>query len=170
MSIDMWLSALIAFILCVVSLFLYVKFSHAFHWFDRPDEDRKLHQVAKPTSAGLIFMLPLVLSLFLLPLSEPINTHIIAAVVLIFLAVGGIDDFKPISVFFRLVVIGVASCVFLYAVFREIHVSLWLLPLYLLGLIWWLNLYNFMDGADGMTTLHALVAMAGYVMVFAFNV
>lgn len=166
-STDIWLLALMAFISCLALLHLYIKCSHTFHWFDRPDEDRKLHMVAKPTSAGLIFMLPLVLSLIFVPLSAPINTYITFSLVLILLVIGGIDDFKPISAIFRLLVIGVIAGFFLYSVFWQNDLPLWLLLVYLLGLIWWLNLYNFMDGADGMTVLHAIVTMAGYMMAFA---
>ncbi len=170
MSTDLWLLAFIALTSSAVLLSLYIKCSHSFHWFDRPDEDRKLHSVAKPTSAGLVFMLPLVVYLLLFPLSGPINTYAIVAIISTLLVVGGVDDFKPISVIFRLSVISNTACVFLYVVFREIDLSLWLFLLYSLGLIWWLNLYNFMDGADGMTALHAIVTMAGYVVIFASDV
>ena len=163
---SIWTFELLAFMSNIILLFIYLKVSHYYHWFDKPDEDRKLHQVAKPTAAGVIFMLPLLLALLVFPEVFPINTYLIALPLLTLLILGGVDDFKPISVRLRLGVITMVSGYFLYAIFKGANFHYVLLPVYLLGLIWWLNLYNFMDGADGMTVLHAIVCLSGYIFAF----
>ncbi|MBL4660660.1 MAG: hypothetical protein JKY19_09905 [Alcanivoracaceae bacterium] len=165
---SIWTFELLAFIINIIFLSVYLKVSHHYHWFDKPNEERKLHQTAKPTAAGLIFMLPLLLALLIFPEVFSINSYLIAWPLLILLVLGGVDDFKPISVRFRLGVITLVSGYFLYAVFKDANIHYLLLSVYLLGLIWWLNLYNFMDGADGMTALHAVVCLSGY--IFAFSV
>ncbi len=165
---SIWTFELLAFVINIILLSIYLKVSHHYHWFDKPDEERKLHQIAKPTAAGLIFMLPLLLALLIFPVVFPINGYLLAWPLLILLLLGGVDDFKPISVSLRLGVITLVSGYFLYAVFENTDIHYLLLSVYLLGLVWWLNLYNFMDGADGMTALHAIVCLAGY--IFAFTV
>ncbi|MBL4773464.1 MAG: hypothetical protein JKX98_07645 [Alcanivoracaceae bacterium] len=146
----------------VVLLFTYLKSSRHFHWFDKPDEARKLHSIAKPTSAGLVFMLPLLLFGLKYPQLQYFNTGL-----LVLLVLGGVDDFKAISVRLRLIVIFFVCGYFMYSLFygsEKLNYSL--MVIYLLGLIWWLNLYNFMDGVDGMTVLHAIVTTIGYIVAF----
>ncbi len=150
-------------------LFLYLKLSHKLHWFDKPNETRKLHTVVKPTAAGLVFIFPIVIFLFFMPFSEPISSRIMALILLSLMVIGGYDDFKPISAKLRFVLLFAISLYFIYAVFYETETSSVLLCIYMLGLIWWLNLYNFMDGADGMATLHAMLTLMGYALLYMNN-
>lgn len=159
------LEVLVVFI-DLVLLYLYLKASHYFHWFDKPDETRKLHVVAKPTSAGLIFMMPLLLVLFFFPNNDVFNSYQVGSVLLILMLIGGIDDFKPVSVKVRLLVISLCSYWLLHSVFIEINLFIFLI--YLIGLIWWLNLYNFMDGIDGMVGLHAVITTIAYIFFYTF--
>jgi UDP-N-acetylmuramyl pentapeptide phosphotransferase/UDP-N-acetylglucosamine-1-phosphate transferase len=162
-QMGVWTLAIISMGLSIAMLYAYLRVSHYFHWFDKPDEQRKLHQIAKPTSAGLIFMLPLLLSSFIFP-----STNTLGLALLLLLVLGGVDDFKVISVKLRLLVIIAVSMFVLYVFFAPFRMNYLLLGFYLLGLVWWMNLYNFMDGADGMATLHALVAMLGYVLAYGW--
>jgi len=153
---------LLVFVVVAVMLFIYLKVSKHYHWFDHPDESRKLHNQAVPTSAGLVFMLPVMMMLLFLPLAVPLH-HISTGLILFALVfMGGIDDFKPISVKIRLSIISVLSLLFVYFTFKYSDLNQFLFVIYVLGLIWWLNLYNFMDGADGMAALHAIVTTIGY--------
>ncbi len=61
-------------------MFVYLKISHRFHWFDQPDEDRKIHKNAIPTSAGLIFMTPMVLAFLLMQAGFPSHSYAIGLV------------------------------------------------------------------------------------------
>ena len=157
---------LIIFVAVVISLYGYLKISTHYHWFDHPDETRKLHNQAIPTSAGLVFMLPVVLMSLLFPLLVPLQHFSTGLMLLVLLLMGGVDDFKPISVKIRLITVTVISVLLVYYTIKNNHLNLFLLGIYVLGLIWWLNLYNFMDGADGMTALHAVIAAIGYLVAF----
>jgi len=157
---------ILIFFIDIVLLYVYLKVSHHFHWFDKPGEIRKLHVEAKPTSAGLIFMLPLLLVLFTIPNNEVFNSYQIGIALLVLMLLGGIDDFKPLSVKTRLIVISLCSYWLLYETYIEIN--FFILLIYLLGTIWWLNLYNFMDGIDGMVNLHAILTTIAY--IFAYTI
>lgn len=157
------------FVTTLMLLFIYLKASKRFHWFDQPNESRKIHSQAKPTSAGLIFMLPVVVGIFMFPNLFGGNSFYIGVLVIILLIMGGIDDFKPIPTRLRLIAINVFSALLLYYFFHYKSESYLLLFIYLVGLVWWLNLYNFMDGADGMAALHAIAGVCGYLVVFSLS-
>lgn len=157
---------LITFIISCVLLYVYLLTSRYFHWFDKPDERRKLHNLAKPTSAGLVFMLPVVIVLYLFPQVFPFDANVLVNSLLVLLVLGGIDDFKPISARVRLFVTALICAYFLYAIFNQQSVNFVILAVYFLGLMWWLNLYNFMDGADGMAILHAIATLLGYMVLY----
>ena len=155
------------FLTTIVLLLIYLKVSKRYHWFDQPNESRKIHNQAKSTSAGLVFMFPVVFGFLLFPSLFGDYSQTIGLSLLVLLVMGGIDDFKPIPTILRLIVIIIISTILLYDFFYFKSFSLFLLFIYLLGLIWWLNLYNFMDGADGMAVLHAIAAIFGYLMVYS---
>jgi len=159
---------LIGFVTTVILLFLYLKLSYKFQWFDRPDEERKSHAVVKPTSAGIVFMLPIVFfTVFMSPMTLFFSPLLIAALIIL-IVIGAYDDFRNLSVKLRLLIISLvsASVVLLYF---DVEISnAVLMFVYLLGVIWWMNLFNFMDGADGMAVLHALIALLGYTLYFIF--
>lgn len=157
----------LVFIINIALLFIYLKTSRHFHWFDQPDENRKIHQQAIPTSAGLIFMAPMALAFLLMPAWFPSHSYAIGSIILVLLIMGGIDDFKTISVWLRLVIVGCVCAFFLHSLYNQHDINYVLLFIYFLGMMWWLNLYNFMDGADGMAVLHAIVSTSGYIFAFA---
>jgi len=159
---------LVAGLFTVVLLYLYLHISRKMHWFDPPDESRKLHEIAKPTAAGLIFMLPLLALLLTLPAFSYHFNYTVALALLVFLIMGGIDDFKNISARLRLIITLLVCAMTLFALFYQSKTSIYLLGIYLIGMIWWINLYNFMDGADGMAVLHALITMFGYLLAYLF--
>ena len=118
-------------------------FDHANH--------RSLHQGEVLTGGGFFLFVPLSIVLLWQQL------YIAAAVVFSLSLVGVIDDVKQLSARFRfLVQIAVVS------------VALWWLGFSLSGwsvffavaFLWWLNLFNFMDGANGLVALHAMVTLS----------
>jgi len=161
---------IIVFFANVLLLFFYIKASQRFHWFDKPDEERKIHQHAIPTSAGLIFMSPLVLAFLLMPALFPSHSFTIGLILLVLMIMGGLDDFFNISVKIRLIIVSCACAYFLYSLYSPHDINYLLLFIYFLGMVWWINLYNFMDGADGMASLHAFIVICGYLISFViFN-
>lgn len=165
MEVGTFAFGFIVFISAIIMLYVYLKLSHRFHWFDKPDESRKLHKIVIPTSAGMIFMLPVTVVLLWVPTSEYYNSKLIGLIMLLLLFLGGVDDFKPITAKFRLLIIALISSYFVYSVFGS-SLNYLLLGVYVIGLIWWLNLYNFMDGVDGMAILHAIITATGYMVAY----
>ena len=159
---------IIAALLTVFLLYFYLKISIKKHWFDPPDDSRKLHSIAKPTSAGLIFMFPLLVLLLTLPAFSYHFKQAVTLGLLVLLITGGIDDFKHISAKLRLLIIIAVSTMVIIALFYGSQTSILVLAVYLTGMIWWINLYNFMDGADGMAALHAIITMLGYLVAYLF--
>ena len=158
----------LVFFINIVLLFFYIKVSRRFHWFDQPNELRKIHKEAIPTSAGLIFMAPMVAVFLIFPAWSTPHSFIIGSILLVLLIMGGIDDFKSVSIWLRLLIVCCASAFFLHTLYLPHDINYILLFIYLIGIIWWLNLYNFMDGADGMAIMHAIVTTCGY--IFAFTI
>lgn len=153
-------------LVCPVLLILYISMSHSYHWFDQPDEDRKLHSTSVPTSGGLVFMLPALIFLFYFPFLQNGYTLYLASGLLILLIVGGIDDFKGITVRFRLLIISSIALGLLLYVFQSEITNTFVIAIFFLGIIWWMNLFNFMDGADGLAALHAIITTLGYLLAF----
>ncbi len=150
----------------IVLLYFYLFFSRKWHWFDPPTEARKLHNRPKPTSAGLVFMLPLVLMLFLLPAFSYPFKYTVALCLLSIIIIGGIDDFRHISAKFRLLFLFVVSLIVILSFFSSATTAIFWLVIYLIGMVWWINLYNFMDGADGMAILHGIITAIGYLLAY----
>ncbi|WP_223788412.1 hypothetical protein [Marinicella meishanensis] len=122
-------------------------------------EDRSLHRGRAITGAGLYLFLPFALmGLWLYPLFVPLS------VILLLSVLGYLDDRFKLSFQLRLWCQLAAAMLTLWSVGVDAHLG-WQLFL-VLGLLWWVNLFNFMDGANGMAGLHALVSLACYGVIF----
>lgn len=79
-------------------------------------------------------------------------------------AVGMLDDVCKVSVSWRLIVhfVAVGLGLVLLGELLPPFASWWpLAPLLVVGLVWFLNLYNFMDGIDGLATAEAITVCLG---------
>ncbi|MBK8870058.1 MAG: glycosyltransferase family 4 protein [Elusimicrobia bacterium] len=73
-----------------------------------------------------------------------------------------VDDYISLSVAIRLAAQFLAASFFVTIGFSDIE--LWVRCLSILGLIWGMNLFNFMDGADGLATGMALIGFGAYAL------
>ena len=118
---------------------------------------RSSHAQATPTGGGMGFALPLLVSFALLIEDyRPAAPLLVAGAAVALL--GLLDDFADVRRSVRL------ACHFALAA----AVALWLFApgwllggAMILGLAWWLNLYNFMDGIDGLAASQAAAWAAG---------
>ncbi len=162
--------------LAAVSLWLYAR--HAAKWgiVAASSEDRHLHQGRIVSGAGVAFLWPTVVLLVLFP---PVISNVpqwhslwLAASMGLFLlvATGFIDDRHHLPARWRLLVQVVSTGFFLWLAYSFLQASgygsFWVLLIFL-GTLWWLNLFNFMDGANGMAGWHALLALGFYALAFA---
>lgn len=117
--------------------------------------ERSLHQGDALTGAGLFVFVPWCLvGLYQYPLFVPFY------LILILSLLGFWDDRRDLSFKLRLVVqLLIAVGLLLYLGFNN---QVWLLLFLLVALVWWLNLFNFMDGANGLAGVHALVCVGFY--------
>ncbi|GAA5525347.1 putative undecaprenyl-phosphate N-acetylglucosaminyl 1-phosphate transferase [Microbulbifer aestuariivivens] len=110
---------------------------------DVPNQ-RSLHTVPVPRTGGWAVIVGAVSALAASPASF---APLVVTAFLLLVVVSALDDIRNLSVCIRLVVhIGVVSLL-LAALPRSL--SWWWYPLLLVGGVWVINLYNFMDGMDG---------------------
>lgn len=131
--------------------------------------ERSLHTLPTPSGGGiallLAFTLGLVLSAWAYGIwSRPLITLSVAALVLA--ALGFIDDLRGLSVRLRLLAYSLVcilvSIVILQPVLHgDVLRGLTLVILAAGAMLWSLNLYNFMDGIDGIAAMQTVLACCG---------
>jgi UDP-N-acetylmuramyl pentapeptide phosphotransferase/UDP-N-acetylglucosamine-1-phosphate transferase len=139
---------------------------------DKPNE-RSMHQVPVPVGAGLAIVAT---ALVLWPLSQGSGDK--TPVVLLgclagLAALSWLDDRRPLSPVLRLgaQALAVALCLALLAPQGRVAT---VLPLPVerlalgLGWLWFINLFNFMDGIDGLAGSEAVAIALGYLLLLTY--
>ena len=120
--------------------------------------DRSLHRVPTPRTGGLGLFLGVAIAWFLTGDGALSNLALLTIVVsAIFL----VDDVRSLSVGVRFASQFVAAAVFAVASGLQ---PLLLMPVLILGIVWSMNLYNFMDGANGLAGGMAVVGFGAYAL------
>ena len=135
---------------------------------------RSSHKTPTPQGAGIGVIAATIgtvagTSVLLGDVSDHSLWLVLAATVLIAI-VGAIDDISPIPVLPRLVLQAVCVAIVLAAVPNDLRVvpsfPYWLeRPLLGVAILWFVNLVNFMDGIDWMTTAETVSVTAGLVVI-----
>jgi UDP-N-acetylmuramyl pentapeptide phosphotransferase/UDP-N-acetylglucosamine-1-phosphate transferase len=142
----------------VVAEMLYFKLARRFHIVDKPNA-RSSHSQTTIRGGGIVFPVAVVLAFVLGELSWPVA--LAAGLVAL---VSFIDDIKPLPTIPRfgaqLIALGL-----LVVQLQLAQEGWWILALIAIGLIGWINAFNFMDGINGITVLYAAVSLVslGYV-------
>lgn len=136
-----WIAPLVAFLTCVVTLAGLLRRRHALP-MDRPNE-RSLHQVEVPRVGGLGIMAGIGIGSLLLD-ARDFAWVLVAAGVLAGVSLW--DDLRGVPALIRLLAHFAIAFVFLLTD----GLTGWALILVTLLVVWMTNLYNFMDGADGL--------------------
>ena len=113
--------------------------------------DRSLHQGEVLTGGGFLLFVPIAAMMMWYQWYLP------AVLVFILTVLGVIDDVRQLSARLRLIVqflVVIAALWFVGVGF------LWWGIFLCVAFVWWINLFNFMDGANGLVGLHALVTLA----------
>ncbi len=126
--------------------------------------DRSFHSDPVPHGGGLGLVLPFLAAVAIAwagNLLEPVFAQCLIGAGGVLAAVGLWDDIRPMRARTRLVVQFCAVAVALALLARPNHETAVLITAlgYCVGallLVWWLNLYNFMDGIDGLATVECL--------------
>jgi Fuc2NAc and GlcNAc transferase len=157
-------TVLLSALLCRV----YLGFARARHILDTPNE-RSSHSLATPSGGGLALMLAFIFGLLMAAwVYGAWNTSFVTLSVaaLVLATLGFIDDLCGLSMRLRLLVYSLicvlVSIVLLQPVLTEPVLSGLTLVLLASGaMLWSLNLYNFMDGIDGIAAMQAVLACCG---------
>src|SRR5690606_5044234 len=146
---------LIAILLLIGSLLLYFKIADRYNIIDKPNE-RSSHKSLTIRGGGIVFSLAVLLAFILGHASWTLTLA-----VLMVAAVSFIDDIHPLSQLPRFTVHILGSLLVLYEV-GLYQYPLWWIPIALFVLLGWVNIFNFMDGINGITVLYSLVAIISF--------
>jgi len=142
----------IVFLLLLGAQLLYFLIADRYSIIDKPNE-RSSH--TKPTirGGGVVFVLAVVLAWVLGAATWPLALGILLVGI-----VSMVDDIRPLHQLPRISVHLLATGLLIYDISQGTSLGLWIPVLFFL-LIGWTNLFNFMDGINGITVLYALVAL-----------
>jgi len=176
MSKDLLSSAGIIIAIYALSLGLTVcvrKFllTHAF--LDRPNE-RSSHKIAVPRGGGGALLAILIPGMLLTAFQQSNLAHsgLIAGVIML-AAVSWLDDRRGASAGLRLTAHLLAACIGSFAFNQGETIFGGALPFWLdralmiIGWGWFINLYNFMDGIDGITSVETIAIATGVYILLA---
>jgi Fuc2NAc and GlcNAc transferase len=144
--------------------------------------DRSAHTVPTPRGGGIAFVMVITTALAVLLAAGYYPAELLMPLISCSVAIAALglwDDISSLSAKFRLLLqicISIAFIVFL-PVIPLLNIGGYILPaeicvpLYIVAMVWLTNLYNFMDGIDGIAVSQALLgcAIAGLISVASGN-
>lgn len=149
----------------------FIKVANLRNFFDLPNL-RSSHKNPVPKGGGLVFMTIILVGWFLLSITQnsPVPQIIIISAAAI-AVLSFIDDVRPLSPWFRLFVQALLCAAALNTLAEDQSVFHADLPfsvdrfLAFIALIWFCNLYNFMDGIDGIAASEALFICIALILI-----
>lgn len=130
---------------------------------DQPGE-RRSHTIATPRGGGIAIVAALLMAAAVLGWRTPAERELFVAFGIGLAMVAGVgwwDDHRPLPASWRLLVHLIAALVFAAALHRQ-GAPIWQTLLAIVALPGLVNVWNFMDGIDGLAASQALIAgMAG---------
>jgi Fuc2NAc and GlcNAc transferase len=163
----MILELILVFISSCFLVWVYLLYAIKKDLVDKPNH-RSSHTSPTPRGGGIVFPIVLIAYLMLAYLRKEIDSYYIMALIpsCVFIAsIGFLDDCVDIKARWRFLVqiIAVVFCLivihgfpFISLGFRQFYIGYWGFFIASIGLLWSINLYNFMDGIDGLAAVEAL--------------
>jgi len=155
----------IVFISSCLGTWCIIWLARTHHWLDKPDH-RSSHSNPTPTGGGLAFVIVCLAALvYLFSSRNPgFNYEVMVWLALLIAGLGVLDDVFNLGVlprFFVQLVVVLGTLFFFplpdFQVFSySFEPGLLAYPLLAIVYIWFINLYNFMDGIDGIAASEAL--------------
>ena len=169
---------LILFLLTIIGLGFFRKYAYHKNLLDNPNQ-RSSHTIPTPRGGGIVFIGLWLVFLCICALSKAIPlllflTFFLSSVVIA--TISYIDDnyslkaslrflFQMLAAILALVCIGPVSS--LDFGFFTLTIIWLIMPLLFFAMVWSINLFNFMDGLDGFTTIEALFMLGiGGILIY----
>lgn len=151
------------YIIIFISLFilsiLYLKIAEKFNIIDKPNH-RSSHTVTTIRGGGILFFLSILIYFFVSGFEYP---YLILGVSIISI-ISFIDDILSLSSSLRLPFQFLAISLSLYELGYEISDGFYVIPLVIIG-IGFINVYNFMDGINGITGFYSIASIIGLLLI-----
>ncbi|MCW8925994.1 MAG: hypothetical protein OQJ84_07045 [Xanthomonadales bacterium] len=133
--------------------------------------ERQSHTIATPTGGGLGILLSLLLTTLCLQPLVPLPGFwwqgMLPGIVLLAI-VGWRDDRQTVSSFLRLLIqLAVSLWLLGFTTLQFLSVEIGWLVAGVVAMVWYMNMYNFMDGSDGMAAFQGI--FAGVMMAVLFH-
>lgn len=175
------IALLVAFMASLLAIKLIKPFAFRVGLVDIPNH-RKLHNGEIPLIGGIaVFIGVLTSSAVLYPSSSVLNLYLISSALIVF--IGVLDDYKDLTVSFRLVAQILISCIMVYGAglhigsfgnllsLGEVVLGLVGYPITILAVIAAINAFNMSDGIDGLAGYLSLVSFLSlaFLMVSSHN-
>jgi Fuc2NAc and GlcNAc transferase len=172
-------SLLLVFATAFLATGLWLALARRRNWFDHPNF-RSSHVIPTPKSGGAGFVLAFSIFALSLYLGGVLTLQqlLLSATALALALIGFIDDLRPLGIFPRvgLQVLAAAAALLLLDALPPLVFPwgglepAWLRGgLFLLGLVWLINLYNFMDGIDGLAATEAIFFCLALALLTGFG-
>ena len=133
-------------------LWMYIRWIGKSHK-DIPNE-RSSHEIATPTAGGFILPVAVVAWHFLFQTFDSMFLGCMISLSFISL----IDDFKSLPSYLRLIVHFLASGLLSWHLLSASQ-PIWMIPILIIALAGWMNMFNFMDGINGIAGFYTLVVL-----------
>lgn len=159
------IAALVTLILSMLFGGLYLRIAHSRQILDTPDE-RSSHTLPTPSGGGaaliLAFVFGLIVAVWLYDFRSE-SLVILTLAGLVFAGLGFIDDLRSLSMWLRLAIYSLLCLLIAFFLLQPVisETGLHTIALILfsaLAMLWSLNLYNFMDGIDGIAATQSVLA------------
>ena len=160
------LNWLLLLVMSTLGLLVYLRLAPKLKLVDEPNH-RSLHHAPTVVGAGAVPML-LLAWVFSLSSAMP-HTNVIAFLLLGLVLIGLWDDWRGVASSLRLGCYVAAGLVLSALLHAGADAQWWSIVITGLAVAWCINLVNFMDGVDGLVTVHVLCMAAGLGLVAAFH-
>lgn len=161
-----WLA--LFFVIGVIGTWLARAYAVQRNLLDHPGE-RRSHGIATPRGGGISIVLGLLVAALSLAMRDPSRALLwvgFSVALLLVAGVGWWDDHRPLPAGLRLAAHAIAAAVFSLVVFGAYGQAWLAVAAFALALVL-TNVWNFMDGIDGLAASQAALVAAGYAAVLS---
>lgn len=154
---------LLFFAIGLVGTWLARRYALRHRLLDQPGE-RRSHDVATPRGGGIAIVAALLVAIGCLILRDPDNAPLLSAIGLglaLVAGIGWVDDHRPLTPWLRLAVQGLAAMLLAWGIWREGGGACAVVSAFVVAMVL-VNVWNFMDGINGLATSQALIVALGY--------